>query len=218
MTTFDDPSDIATGSRRPAGAAGPDTNENNKNRRAPAKPMLLLGEILLTGTAGWKQLRRARITPEKAAAGCFYPLLAIGAIAQFSDCIYKPEFNIATTLVEAATFFASFFFSYFAVQVVCKWLFPTEAKSKTETNFFKLIVQYALASLALFCIPTKILPILTPIAVFLPIWTVFIITKAVRFLRLPPTCQTRCMVTLIIATIIMPYLFMWIGSLLANNQ
>lgn len=218
MTTSEEPINIPSDSSYSRNDSGNDDKEGKKNKQAPAKPLLLLGEILLTGTAGWKQLRRARITPEKAAAGCFYPLLAIGAIAQFSDCIYKPEFNIATTLVEAATFFASFFFSYFAVQVVCKWLFPTEAKSKTETNFFKLIVQYALASLALFCIPTKILPILTPIAVFLPIWTVFIITKAVRFLRLPPTCQTRCMVTLIIATIIMPYLFMWIGSLLANNQ
>ncbi len=218
MTTPDDNINIAPVTPNSQGSPEPEREEKKRNNRAPVKPMLLLGEILLTGTAGWKQLRRARLTPEKAAAGCFYPLLAIGAVAQFADCIYMPEFNIASTLVEAATFFASFFFSYFAVQVVCRWLYPSEAKSKTETNFFKLIVQYALASLALFCIPTQILPILTPIAVFLPIWTIFIITKAVRFLRFPSSCQTRCMVTLVLATIIMPYLFMWIGSLLANNQ
>lgn len=174
--------------------------------------MLLLGEILLAGTAGWKQLRRARISPEKAAEGCFYPLVALGAACKFAAWFHQPEFSVAKTVVEAVTFFAAFFFAYFAVQVACRWLFPAEARGKTELPYFKLVVQYALASLALFCVPAELFPILAPIAVFLPIWTAFIITKAVRFLRFPESCKNRCLVTLALTTILTPYLFIWIGS------
>lgn len=184
--------------------------ETKRRSKRSHTPFLLLLHILMTGTAGWKDLRRSRLTPEQTAAGCFYPLIAIASVCQFADWFYHPEFNLSSTLVCAASVFASFFFSYFAVQVVCRWLFPMAAKSKTETQYFKLIVQYALSSLALFWIPAELLPILEPFTVFLPIWTAFIITKGLRFLRLPEQCQNRCMVTIVVTVIVMPYLFMWV--------
>ena len=179
-------------------------------RRKRYSPFLLLLGILMTGTAGWKDLRRSRLSPEQTAAGCFYPLIALTAVCRFMDWFYLPEFNLASTLVSAVSIFASFFFSYFAVHVVCKWLFPYAAKSKTDTSFFKLLVQYSLSSLALFWIPAEILPILEPLTVFLPIWTAFLITKGIRFMRLPEQYHKRCMVTIVVTVIVMPYLFLWI--------
>lgn len=184
--------------------------EGNQENPKHQSPFMLLIDILFTGTAGWKRLRRARLTPEQTAAGCFYPILALVAICRFADWFYLPEFDLASTLVQAASIFASFFFSYFAAQVICKWFFPAEAKSKVDSPYFKLVVQYALASLALFWIPAEVLPILEPITVFLPIWTVFIITKGVRFLRLPENHKNRCMVTIIVSTVLTPYLFTWL--------
>lgn len=184
--------------------------EGNHENPKHQSPFMLLIDILFTGTAGWKRLRRARLTPEQTAAGCFYPILALVAICRFADWFYLPEFDLASTLVQAASIFASFFFSYFAAQVICKWFFPAEAKSKVDSPYFKLVVQYALASLALFWIPAEVLPILEPITVFLPIWTVFIITKGVRFLRLPENHKNRCMVTIIVSTVLTPYLFTWL--------
>ncbi|MDE6019135.1 MAG: hypothetical protein K2G85_10020 [Muribaculaceae bacterium] len=189
----------------------PRTPSDNNDKKG-YNPFLLLLSILMTGTAGWKKLRRSRLKPEQTAAGCFYPIIAVAAACRFADWFYVPEFNISTTLVSAASIFVSFFFSYFAVHVICRWLFPVQAKSKTDTEYFKLIVQYALSSLALFMIPAEILPILEPLTVFLPIWTAFIITKALRFLRLPEIYHNRCMVTIVITVIVMPYLFMWISD------
>ncbi len=186
------------------------TGENAPESPRRNNPLALLLAILMTGSAGWKRLRRARLTPEQTAAGCFYPILALTAICRFADWFYLPEFDISSTLVTAASIFASFFFSYFAVQVVCRILFPSEARKKTESPYFRLIVQYSLSSLALFWIPAEVFPIIEPITVFLPIWTIFIITKGVRFLRLPENNSNRCMVTIIITTIAMPYLFMWL--------
>ena len=173
-------------------------------------PILLLFGILMKGTAGWKDLRRSRLKPEQTAAGCFYPLIAMAAVCRFADWFYHPEFNLSATLISAVSIFASFFFSFFAVLVVCRWAFPQVAKSKTETSYFKLIIQYALSSLALFWIPAELMPILETLTVFLPIWTALIITKSIRFLRLPEQYHNRCMVTIVVTVIIMPYLFMWI--------
>lgn len=189
-------------------SAGDESDEKQK----PGNALTYLFDILFTGTAGWKRLRRSRLAPEQTAAGCFYPILALVAVCRFADWFYLPEFDISATLIQAASIFASFFFSYFAVQVVCRLLFPAEAKSKTETPYFKILVQYSLASLALFWLPTELLPVLEPLAVFLPIWTIFIITKGVRFLRFPENHTNRCLITLIVATVAMPYAFMWIAD------
>ena len=188
---------------------GADSHHAEKHRRRDT-PFLLLLNIMMTGTAGWKDLRRTRLKPERTAAGCFYPILAIASVCRFAEWFYRPDFNLSSTLIEAASTFASFFFSYFAVQVVCRWLFPTPTKGKTELIFFKLMVQYALSSLALFWIPAEILPILEPFTVFLPIWTAFIITKGIRFLLIPEQYHNRCMVTIVVTIIVMPYLFMWL--------
>lgn len=187
---------------------------SEKRQKKGRNAFLLLLNILMTGTAGWKDLRRSRLTPEQTAAGCFYPIVALVSVCRFADWFYLPEFNLSTTLVSAVSIFASFFFSYFAVQVVCRWLFPYAAKAKTDTPYFKLIVQYALASLALFWIPAEVLPILEPLTVFLPIWTAFIVTKGIRFLRLPEQHINRCMVTIVVTVIVMPYLFMWLSELI----
>lgn len=185
-------------------------------RKKSQTPFLLLLNILMTGTAGWKDLRRSRLKPEQTAAGCFYPLVALASVCRFADWFYHPDFNLSSTLVAAASVFASFFFSYFAVQVVCRLLFPMATKAKTENAYFKLLVQYALASLALFWIPGEVLPILEPFTVFLPIWTAFIITKGMRFLMIPEQYQNRCMVTIVVTVIVMPYLFMWVCEKIFN--
>lgn len=187
---------------------------SEKRHKKGRNAFLLLLNILMTGTAGWKDLRRSRLTPEQTAAGCFYPIVALVSVCRFADWFYLPEFNLSTTLVSAVSIFASFFFSYFAVQVVCRWLFPYAAKTKTDTPYFKLIVQYALSSLALFWIPAEVLPILEPLTVFLPIWTAFIVTKGIRFLRLPEQHINRCMVTIVVTVIVMPYIFMWLSELI----
>ena len=192
----------------------PETIEEKikSNQKKRHNPFLLLLSILMTGTAGWKDLRRSRLRPEQTAAGCFYPLIALASLCRFCDWFYLPEFNLASTLINATSVFVSFFFSYFAVPVICRWLFPMAAKSKTETHFFKLIVQYSLSSLALFWIPAEIMPVLEPITVFLPIWTAFIITRGIRFLRLPENSVNRCMAMIVLSVIVTPYIFMWISD------
>lgn len=186
-----------------------DAHESSPKSR---NPILILFDILMTGTPGWRRLRKARLTPDQTAAGCLYPIAALAAVCRFSDWFYSPEFVLSETLVVAVSVFISFFFSYFAIQVVCRWLFPSEVRSKTELPYFRQLIQYALASLALFWIPAELFPPLEPITVFLPIWTAFIITKGMHYLRIPDIRRTRCVVVVVVATVAMPYLIMMLCS------
>ena len=62
--TLSDDIDIITDPDPAAVAIQP--TEKHKRRHTP---FLLLLNILMTGTAGWKDLRRARLKPEQAASG-----------------------------------------------------------------------------------------------------------------------------------------------------
>lgn len=185
-------------------------DENSNDNSSSRNPFFILFDILMTGTTGWRRLRKARLTPEQTAAGCLYPMAALAAVIRFSDWFYAPEFVLSQTLISAVSIFISFFFSYFAVQVVCRWLFPAEMRSRTEIPYFRQLTQYALASLALFWIPAEIFPPIEPITVFLPIWTAFIITKGMHYLRIPKVYANRCTASLVIATVAMPYLIMFL--------
>lgn len=184
-----------------------DEDVDDKGRKSA---FLILFEILFSGTSGWKQLRRSHLKPEETAAGCFYPLAAAVAACRFADWFYTPEFSLSNTLIEAVNLFVSFFFSYFAVLIVCRWILPYDVKMKAETPYFRQIVQYSLSSLALFWIPSEIFPIIEPLTAFLPLWTVFIITKGMRFLRIPAACEVRSTVTIVASVVGMPYLLHWL--------
>lgn len=189
---------------------GNDEQLKKSEKEKRKSSFLILTKILFSGTLGWKELRRSRLKPEETAAGCFYPLTAIASVCRFADWFNKPDFSLASTLTEALAIFVSFFFSYFAAQILCRWLFPDEIKDRTETPYFRQLVQYALASLALFWIPAEIMPVIEPLTAFLPLWTVFIITKGMRFLRIPHGCEVRATVTLVGITIGLPYLIHWL--------
>lgn len=187
-----------------------DNKSESSEEEKRKSSFLILLKILFSGTIGWKELRRSRLTPEDTAAGCFYPLAALASACRFADWFHRPEFSLSETLTDAVAVFVSFFFTYFGVQILCRWLFPVEVKDRVETAYFRQLVQYALASLALFWIPAEIFPVIEPLTVFLPLWTIFIITKGMRFLRIPQKYETRATITLVTATVAMPYLILWI--------
>lgn len=183
-----------------------EATEEEKRKSA----LLILLKILFSGTIGWKELRRSRLKADDTAAGCFYPMAALVSVCRFADCFNHPDFSLTDTLTGAVAIFVSFFFSYFGVQILCRWLFPADIKDRVETPYFKQLIQYALSSLALFWIPAEIVPVLEPLTAFLPLWTVFILTKGMRFLRIPHRHEIKTTVALVASTIALPYLILWI--------
>ena len=146
---------------------------------------LLLINILINPIEGWKKLRREAKTPESIQSECFYPLLAVLAICKFAVLFYYPRTSLSEVLVEAVSAFVSYFFGYYCILLILKQITQRKIGEQLLDNFGKNFILISLSSLCLFNIFTELLPMLWPILIFLPIWTIYIIFKGIKFFKLP---------------------------------
>lgn len=174
----------------------------------------LLLKTLLNPLAGWKAVRRYKITPEVAQHECFYPLLAFYAISKFAILAYSSKADLSEVIVDAVTAFVSFFFGYFCILMLLKNVMPRIVAEQFETNFGKTLVVFSLSSLCLFFIFTELLPMLWAVLIFLPLWTVYMICRAARFLKVPEERHVMTLGLLNIIIIGMPALLEYVFGLL----
>lgn len=176
------------------------------NRKSP---FLLMLEILFNPVVGWKSLRRAKITAETMQSECFYPLLAILAVSEFAQLFYSSSVTLSEVLIDAVVSFVSFFAGYYCIMLALELFLPKEAKVRFNTEFGKVFVLTALSTLCLFFIAIELLPILWSLLIFLPLWTVYVICRGVRFFIFPENCKLRCTIILCLLTIGVPTLIDW---------
>lgn len=176
------------------------------NRKSP---FLLMLEILFNPVVGWKSLRRAKITAETMQSECFYPLLAILAVSEFAQLFYSSSVTLSEVLIDAVVSFVSFFAGYYCIMLALELFLPKEAKVRFNTEFGKVFVLTALSTLCLFFIAIELLPILWSLLIFLPLWTVYVICRGVRFFIFPENCKLRSTIILCLLTIGVPTLIDW---------
>lgn len=176
------------------------------NRKSP---FLLMLEILFNPVVGWKSLRRAKITAETMQSECFYPLLAILAVSEFAQLFYSSSVTLSEVLIDAVVSFVSFFAGYYCIMLALELFLPKEAKVRFNTEFGKVFVLTALSTLCLFFIAIELLPILWSLLIFLPLWTVYVICRGVRFFIFPENCKLRSTIILCLLTIGVPSLIDW---------
>lgn len=175
----------------------------------------LLLKIMFNPVEGWKTLRRSGITVEGLQGGCFYPLLALLAVSNFAEFFYKVNVNLSEVVSDAIVSFVAFFFGYFCMQMVLSWVLPKDMAQKFEGDFGKKYSIISLSTLALFSIIINLLPMLWPILIFLPIWTLYIMFKATRFFHFEPNQEMKFFVLSGSIAIGLPILIEWgISSLL----
>ncbi len=172
-------------------------------------PFLLMLEILFNPVVGWKSLRRAKISAEVMQSECFYPLLAILAVSEFAQLFYSPSTTLPEVLIDAVISFVSFFAGYYCIMLALELLLPKEAKVRFNTEFGKVFVLTALSTLCLFFIAIELLPIMWSLLIFLPLWTVYVICRGVRFFIFPENCKLRSTIILCLLTIAVPTLIDW---------
>lgn len=172
----------------------------------------LMLKIMFSPVEGWKALRRSGKTIEALQGSLFYPLLAILAACKFTDYFYSVDVSLQTVLTGAVVEFVSFFFGYFCVQMVLSMFLSKELKDKFESKFGVSYILVSMSTLVLFSIFTEILPMLWPILIFLPIWTLYIMFKGVRFFKFPQQKEMRFYILAGAAVVGMPVLIRWILS------
>lgn len=188
--------------------AKPDGEEPRKERKRP-NPVLLLFSMMTNPVEGWKKIRRARMKPEEVASRCFYPLTALAAVSEFLDYIYGTPEAVNEVLIQALTVFISFFFGYFLVMILEKTLLPTNCREISQSNYGKEYAMYLLSTLTLFYTLSNCLPMLEAVWVFLPLWTIYLASKGIRFFKFPDertTLLTVLMCSFIILSPIAVYM------------
>ena len=169
----------------------------------------MLFKIMFNPIEGWKKLRRSKISLEALQSGCFYPLLALLAVSKFAEFFYSVNVSLTQVVSQAVIAFVSFFFGFFCVQMLLGWLLPNDMVEKVEDKFGKEYTVVGLSTLALFAIVTNLFPMIWPILIFLPIWTLYILFKGVRFFKFLINQEMKFYILSCIAIIGVPMLIDW---------
>ena len=183
-----------------------DTEEKSSSGKSAFATLLY---IMFNPVEGWKALRRSNISLEKLQSACFYPLLAILAISKFAEYFYSVNISLYKLVSDAVIAFVAYFFGFFCIQLILSWFLSKELKEKFDSKYGKLYITISLSTLALFNIITDVLPMLWPILTFLPIWTLYLMFKGVRFFKFPINKEMSFFIVSGVATIGVPLLIEW---------
>ncbi|MCH5225634.1 MAG: hypothetical protein J1D77_06515 [Muribaculaceae bacterium] len=166
-------------------------------------------QVMFNPVEGWKKLRRSGMNSERLQAGCFYPLLALLAVSQFAEFFYSVDVSFIRVFTEAVISFVAFFFSFFCIRMGLSWVLPKKMWEKFEEGFGKEYLIVALSTLAMFAFLKNILPMLWPVLFFLPLWTMYIMYKGVRFFKFEPNEDMKFYIFTVAGVIGMPILIEW---------
>lgn len=192
-------------------------NIDSRDAKGGVSVFGLLLKTMFNPVEGWKSIRRHKISPEEAQKECFYPLLALYSISKFAILAYSSRAELSEVVIDSVTSFVSFFFGYFVIVMVLRHVMPRGAAEEFDKDFGKTLVVISLSSLCLFFLLTELLPMLWAILIFLPLWTVYMICRATRFLKIPDDKHIMAVAILNIVVIGMPIILEWVFEKILPN-
>lgn len=188
---------------------------NGESEEASEKkniPFFMMLKAMFSPVEGFKNIRRSKISSDKFASDCFYPLITLASLARFTQLFYDADATITATMIDAVILFISMFFGYFTAILSGKWLLLKQPAAALTKNYGKIFVMTGFCSLCLFYILFRLYPLLAPVWGMLPIWTIYIIWKGTKFLGTKEAGDARTKVTLSFVTISSPLAWYWIFS------
>jgi len=188
------------------------TPEQEEDNKRPGLKTLFV--IMGNPVEGWKKLRRMHTDTESISGRIFYPLGALAAVSVFANLFYDSTATLQSLLINAVITFVSFFLGYFIVIQILKLFLPKNCKDIAEDPFLKQIVMISLSSMEVFFTIYSLLPMLQPVLVFLPLWTIYLITKGGRFLKIPAGKTASVTGLISIAVAGSPLLISWFFELI----
>ncbi len=107
-------------------------------------------------------------------------MLVLLALSELAGLIFYSHSSFLSAFVAGIMSGVILFFSYYVVVALGALLPSVKGERTLEKPFGREFVIVGLSSLALFGVVSRLLPMLGPVTVFLPIWTIYIISKGVR--------------------------------------
>ncbi len=178
---------------------------------AKKKPVFLyLLKGILSPAEGFKDIKRSKITAEKFAADCFYPLIALAAVSNFAALFYNEDSTIVSCLTAGIITFITFFFGYFTVLLCGRWLLEAEMRERMSTNYAKNFVMSCTCSLIVCYTIYNIFPMLGPVVSLMPIWTIYLVNRGATYLGKNNNSAMRTKVILSFLIIFAPLMWNWL--------
>lgn len=201
----DDGSDY--GSDEEEDSSEEDNPEASKERLSP---IAVLFKTMFTPVEGWKALRRGKFKTDEIASRCFYPLIALAAVSDIAQMFYEAHYSFGNWAVDGLITFITFFFGYFTVILLGGTILPKKSRGMMKTDLGKQFVMICMSTLALFWVLLQLLPMIDPVLVFLPLWTIYLIFKGVRVYRVPDGVKNSTTGYLCLLIILVPLFWNWI--------
>lgn len=174
-----------------------------------SSPIAIMFKTMFTPVEGWKALKRVRFQPDKVMGSLLCPCVALASVSEFMAFVYEANVTLTEVLVRAVETFITFFFSYYSVLAVAGIFMGETVRKTLNSQFGKNFLMTSMATLPVFYMLYRLLPILGPVLVFLPLWTIYLVFRGVRFLRLPKEKDNVATVLLCALEIGMPVLWNW---------
>lgn len=173
-------------------------------------PAGVIFKTMFTPVEGWKALKRARFSTESFAARSFYPLIGICAVAQVTDMFYEANVSVADWAKNGLATFMTFFFGYFTAVLIGGVILPSKSRDILKKEIGKQFVMLAMSTLVIFQTILQFVPMFDPVLVFLPLWTIYLVYKGVRILRVPKEVENSTTGLLCMLIIGVPLFWNWI--------
>lgn len=201
----DDPED------EPVDESEDDAEEEDEEevKKSPS-PLSILLKTMLTPVEGWKALKRARFSTDSFASGCFLPCVIFASLIEFIKIFYEANYTIGDWCLDTLSTFLIFFFGYFSVILIGSTILPKKSRAFMKKEIGKQFVMLNISTLALFWSLLELVPMLDPVLVFLPLWTIYLIYKGVRVIRVPSEVENSTTGYLCLLIIGMPLLWNWL--------
>jgi hypothetical protein len=172
--------------------------ENGASKKKPLKMML---KLLVSPRDGWRDIKHAGLPIQRIASELYYPILAVMAACAPFRMIYEAEVSLQSVIIDAVVSFVTFFAGFFAVIALSRWIFKGDVKEKFNSVFGHTVIMYSMSTLAMAYILNELLPSLEPLLVFFPLYTIYMLTVAVKQLRIDENSKVR--VTVIISALLL---------------
>lgn len=187
----------------------PGAESPTRSKRSPS-PISVLFKTMATPVEGWKSLKRSKFSTDRFFSACFIPFASLAALSEFASFFYEANCSWGDVSLSALLVFISFVFGYFSLIPIAQILLPRRVKKVASLDVGKQYAMLGMSTLALFYALYNLLPMFGPVLVFLPLWTIYILYKGVKILRVPADLYIRTGVTYSIMTIGAPSLWFYL--------
>ena len=190
-----------------------DEGEDSPDDDRRAGPWSLLFKIMISPVEGWKSLRRSKISADSVGFGLFLPISVVAGLSDFLGLIYDPHIATLNVVIMSVLTFMSYFIGYFIAAFASRILLPRGMKDFLYTGFGKAFAMISISTLALFHIILECLPIFEPIFYFLPLWTIYIIIKGMKFVKIREDRSSYTLGVVCVTLVGAPIFVDWVFSL-----